>query len=277
MSSETLRVLEGVPGGGPMRCGEAGAPPGSMQGSRVLDSAALGQALRQLVARSDITTSRALIAAGDAVASFRVMSFPRSATDADIDAAVKNQLDLGTNKMAHHHFEVPGAASDERAVFAAVWDRAQVMAIAGAIRLAGLEPAAVDLKSLCVARALTRDSCLFVDLTSSPAEVVLIDQHVPRVWHAFNAEMDGDLARSTFEALRPVLGFSKRSSGGSGFGPASPIVVRADPPLASGVATRLEELTARSVLAVDPPPRVDPAVRYVPFLTCLGLILRRRG
>jgi len=247
-----------------------------MQGSRVLDPAAVGQALRQLIARSEITTSRAVVAAGDAVASFRVMSFPRSATDADIDSAVRNQLDLGTNKMAHRHLEVPGAGPDERAVFAAVWDRAQVAAIAESIRLAGLEPAAVDLKSLCVARALTRDSCIFVDLTCAPAEVVLIDQHVPRVWHAFNAEMNRDLARSTFEALRPVLGLSRRP-GGAGFGPSSPIVVRADPPVPSGVATRLEELTARSVLAVDPPPRVDPAVRYVPYLTCLGLILRRSG
>src|SRR5207248_1777416 len=202
MSSETLRIVEGLPGG-QMRCGEAGAPPGSMQGSRVLDAAAVGQALRQLVARTEITTSRALIAAGDAVASFRVITFPRSATDADIDAAVKSQLDLGTNKMAHRYLEVPVAASDERAVFAAVWDRAQVVAIADAIRLAGLEPAAVDLKSL--------------------------------------------------------------------------FVVRADPALTSGVGTRLEALTARNVLAVDPPPRVDPVVRYVPYLTCLGLILRRSG
>ncbi|TMD80977.1 MAG: hypothetical protein E6I77_00610 [Chloroflexi bacterium] len=228
MSSETLRVVEGLPGG-PMRCGEAGAPPGSMQGSRVLDPAALGQALRQLVARSEIMTSRAVVAAGDAVASFRVMSFPRSATDADIDAAVRNQLDLGTSKMARRHLEVPGAAPEERAVFAAVWDRAQVVAIAESIRLAGL-----------------------------------------------NAETDRDLARSIFDALRPVLGLSRRS-GGAGFGPSSPIVVRADPPLVSGVATRLEELTGRGVLAVDPPPRVDPAVRYVPYLTCLGLILRRSG
>jgi hypothetical protein len=258
-----------------MRCGEAGAPPGSMQGSRVLDPAAVGQALRQLVARSEIATSRALIAAGDAVASFRVMSFPLNATDADIEAAVKTQLDLGTNKMARRHIEVP-AAPDERAVFAAVWDRAQVAAIAEAVRLAGLEPAAVDLKSLCVARALTRDSCIFVDLTSAPAEVVLIDRHVPRVWHAFNAGTNGDLAQSTFDALKPVLGFSGRYGRG-GFGPGSPIVVRADPPLATGVATKLEELTARSVLAVEPPARVDPVVRFVPYLTCLGLILRRSG
>ena len=275
MSSELLRVVEGHPGG-QMRCGEAGAPPGSMQGGRVLDPAAVGQALRQLVARSEITTSRALIAAGDAVASYRVISFPLSATEADVDAAVRIQLDLGSNKMAHRHFEVPAAAASERAVFAAVWDRPQVKAIAEAIRLAGLEPAVVDLKSLCVARALTRDSCLFVDLTSAPAEVLLIDQYVPRVWHAFSAAMDGDLPRSIFEALQPVLGFSRRA-GGAGFGPGSPILVRADPPVTSGVVTRLEELTGRSVLPVEPPPRIDPAVRFVPYLTCLGLMLRRSG
>src|SRR5436309_15036943 len=99
MSSETLRVVEGLPGG-PMRCGEAGAPPGSMQGSRVLDPAALGQALRELVARSEIMTSRAVVASGDWVASFREMSFPRSATDADVEAAASSQLRLGTRQMA---------------------------------------------------------------------------------------------------------------------------------------------------------------------------------
>src|SRR2546430_17011425 len=155
MSSETLRVVEGLPGG-PMRCGEAGSPPGSMQGSRVLAPAALGQALRQLVARSEIMTSRAVVAAGDAVASFRVMSFPRSATDADIDAAVRNQLDLGTSKMARRHLEVPGAAPEERAVFAAVWDRAQAGAIAQSIRPAGPAPPAGDLQAPGVGAAAFR-------------------------------------------------------------------------------------------------------------------------
>src|SRR5207247_10409488 len=95
MSSETLRVVEGLPGG-PMRCGEAGAQPGSMQGSRVLDPAALGRALRQLVARSEIMTSRAVVAAGDAVGSSRVMSFPRRASDADIEAAGRHSARTGT-------------------------------------------------------------------------------------------------------------------------------------------------------------------------------------
>src|SRR2546423_15588178 len=99
MPSETLRIVEGLPGG-QMRCGEAGAPPGSMQGSRVLDAAAVGQALRQLVARTEIPTSRALIAAGDPVGSFRVITFPGSATGGDIAAHAKCPLDLGAHKLA---------------------------------------------------------------------------------------------------------------------------------------------------------------------------------
>src|SRR4029077_1133540 len=152
LSGGTLRVLEGTPGG-PMRCGESAAPAGALEGGRVLDAPALGQALRQLLARSDITTTRALIAASDVIASFRLLNFPKGTSDADIDAAVKVQLNLGSDRMAARHIEVAGNR-DDRTIFAAVWDRQQVQTIASAVRSAGLEPAAVDLKSLCVARAI---------------------------------------------------------------------------------------------------------------------------
>jgi hypothetical protein len=258
-----------------MRCGEAAAPPGSFEGGRVLDEAALGQALRQLIARTEITTSRALIAASDAIASFRVFTFPTSATASEIDSAVRNQVNLGSDRMALRHQEVLAGRGD-RTVFATVWDRRQVEVIASAVRLGGLEPAAVDLKSLCIARALTVDSCLLLDLSAETAEVVLIDDRVPRVWHPFKVESGGDIALAIANAMRPVLGLHERSAGaGSGFGPESPILVRSDQALPSQLAGRLEELTARLVLVVPQPPRVDPDVRYGPYLTCLGLVMRR--
>ena len=75
LSGGTLRVLDGVPGG-PMRCGEAAPPPGAFERGRVLDPAALGQAIRQLLARTEISATRALIAASDVIASFRMLTFP---------------------------------------------------------------------------------------------------------------------------------------------------------------------------------------------------------
>src|SRR6266852_2444921 len=98
LSGGTVRVLEGVPGG-PMRCGEGAAPPGAFEGGRVLDAAALGQTIQQLIARSEITTTRVLIAASDVIASFRVLSFPKGTSDIDVDAAVKARLNLGSVRM----------------------------------------------------------------------------------------------------------------------------------------------------------------------------------
>jgi hypothetical protein len=256
-----------------MRCGEAAAPPGALVAGRVLDPAGLGQALRQLIARSEITTTRALIAASDAIASFRVLTFPGTATDREIDDAVRGQLNFGSDRMSLRHREVL-AGRDERTIFATVWDRSQVQAMATAARQAGLEPAAIDLKSLCVARALTVDSCIFLDLSVEPCEAVLVDERVPRVWHTFKVESGGDLGQMIATGLHPVLGFQRRSGGG-GFGPDSPILVRSDQALPSLLAGRIEQLTGHPMQAVPQPPRVDPNVRYGPYLTCLGLVMRR--
>jgi hypothetical protein len=274
VSSGTLRVLEGLPGG-PMRCGEAAAPPGVMEGGRVLDSAALGQALRHLVARTEITTTRALVAASDAIASFRVLTFPPGATDSEIEAGVATQVNLGSDRMGLQHVEVLGGGA-ERTVFATVWDRAQVQAIASAVRQAGLEPAAVDLKSLCVARVLTADSCIFLDMSAEVCEAVLVDERVPRLWKTFKVDSGGDLALSIANALKPMLGFHRRS-GSEGFRGDSPILVRSDQPLPSLLSGRLEQLTGHPVDPLPQPKRVDPEVRFGPYLTCLGLIMRRRA
>lgn len=258
-----------------MRCGEASAAPGSLEGGRVIDPAAVGQALRQLIARSEITTTRALVAASDAIASFRVLTFPKSTTDADIQAAIRRETNLGSDRMARRQFEV-FAGRDARTVFAAVWDRNQVQAIATAVRRAGLEPAAIDLKSLCVARALTVDSCVFLDMTADPPEAVLVDERVPRLWHTFKVESSEDLALAIANGLKPLLAFHRRSEDG-GFGPDSPIMVRSDEELPTTLIKRLKQLTGRPVEAIKQPPRVDPEVRLGPYLTCLGLVMRRRA
>jgi hypothetical protein len=273
LSGGTLRVLEGVPGG-PMRCGEAAPPPGAFEGGRVLDPAALGKAIRQLLARSEIGSTRALIAASDVIASFRVLTFPKGTPDAEIRDAVKGRLNLGSDGMAMRHIEVPGS-SDERTIFATVWDRSQVQAIAAAAKHAGLEPVAVDLNSLCIARALPVDSCILLDMTADPCEAVLIEDHLPRAAHSFTVTSGDDLALSLANGLKPVLAFQRRS-GASGFGPASPILLRADQALPSLLVGRLDQLTGHPVDPLPRPSRVDPDVRFGAYLTCIGLVMRRR-
>jgi hypothetical protein len=273
LSGGTLRVLDGVPGG-PMRCGEAAPPPGAFERGRVVDPAVLGQAIRQLLARSEISATRVLIAASDVIASFRMLTFPKGTTDGEIGDAVRSRLNLGSDRMAMRHIEVPGS-TDERTIFAAVWERSQVQAIASAARQAGLEPAAVDLKALCVARALPVGSCILLDMSADPCEAVLIEDRVPRATHTFTVTSGDDLALGLANGLKPVLAFQRRS-GMSGFGPESPILLRSDQALPSLLMGRLDQLTGHPVDPLPRPPRVDPDIRFSPYLTCIGLVMRRR-
>src|SRR5262249_27597140 len=126
----------------------------------------------------------------------------------------------------------------------------------------------------CVARALTIDSCIFLEVGDRTCEAVLIDDRLPRIWHSFKVAADGDLPSALADGLKPVLGLHLRS-GGHGFGSDSPIVIRPDEEPASCVTPRLSALTGGAVEDLPEPPRVDPDVRYGPYLTCLGLIMRR--
>lgn len=258
-----------------MRSGEGAVAPGAIENGRVVDPAAVALALRHLLARSEITGTRALIAASDSIASLRVITFPKSATDVEIDREVKSQLNLDPDRMAIRYVEV-AESRDERTFFAVVWERSAVQGLAAAVRNAGLEPLAVDLKSLCIARAIPVDSGIVLDMSVDPCETVLIDDRVPRVCHTFKVDSSSDLALSLANGLKPVLGFHQRS-GARGLGADAPILVLVDQALPSLMSGRLEELTGHRLEALPQPPRIDPAVRYGPFLTCIGLVMRRHG
>lgn len=273
LSGGPIRVLEGAPGL-PMRCGEAGISEQAMLNGRVHDPAAVGAALRQLLARTEINSTRAMVAASDSLATFRVLSFPSSATGADLEAGVTAQLP-SHERFSVRRIEVSGTGDRlERLVYATAWDRDAVRRITEAIRHAGLDPAVVDLKSLCVARAVATPACVVIDLTTQPVEALLIDAHIPRVLYTFKLGEEDDLAGTLAAGLKPVFAFDR--SRGAELGPEAPILVRSEQTLPHSVAQRLGQLTGHPVEPVPQPPRVDPGVRYGAFLTCIGLVLRRR-
>jgi hypothetical protein len=111
-------------------------------------------------------------------------------------------------------------------------------------------------------------------MSVTPCEAILIDNRIPRAWHTFRVESGGDLAISVTNGLRPLLEFHRRIAA-NGFGPESPVLIRTDQALPSLLTGRLEQLTGRPVLALPQPRRVDPDIRFGPYLTCLGLIMRR--
>ena len=260
-----------------MRCGSGGTPVGAFVGGKVQDPVAVGTALKQLLARTEITETRALIAVSDTVATFRVLKFPRPTSDQEIDTAVAKALPLDPERMTIRWVDLH-TAPEPRLVYAAAWDRALVKNVTEAAKVAGLEATAVDLKSACVARAVAEPSCVVVDMNSEPVEIFLIDGHLPQLWHSLqlHVTMGDDPAPALAAPLRSVLRFYKRRRD-TEFGSRSPVLISGEQVMPAMVAARLSELVDHPVEVLPVPGRVPPEIRHTTYLTCLGLIMRRTG
>ena len=269
-----IRVVAGAMGG-PMRCGSGGTPSGSLVDGKVLDANGVGSALRQLLARTEIEETRAFIAASDAVATFRVLKVALTSSDQDVDAAVAKELAFDPERMATRWLDL-NSGPDHRLVYAVSWDRSEVKNITDAARFAGLDPIAVDLKSACIARAVAEPACVVLDLASNPAEIILIDHHVPQVWHSFRLDVavSEDVTPALTGPLRTVLRFYKRRRD-TDFESTAPVVVAGEQVLSSRFATTLGQLLEHPVVPLQMTARVPQDIRFATYLTCLGLLMRR--
>lgn len=273
-SAGLIRVVDGALGGS-LRCGSGGTPPGSLVGGKIVDAAGVAGALRQLLARTEIHATQALLAVSDALATFRVIRFPQSTPDQAIDSAVTKELPLDPERMATRWVDVHRNAED-RIVYAVAWDRALVASVVEVARLAGLQPTVVDLKSACIARTVGESSCVVLDMSSDPVEVILIDGYLPQVWHSFNINVPigDDLGPALSGPLRSVLRFYQRRRD-SDFGRRSPILIAGEQVIPSQVLTSLSQLLDHPVEPIPAPARVPHEVRHATYLTCLGLLMRR--
>lgn len=236
---------------------------------------AVGSALRQLLARTEIEESRALIAASDAVATFRVLKLALAASNQEVDGAVARELPLDPERMSTRWLDV-SSGQDHRLVYAVSWDRSLIKTVTDAARFAGLDPIAVDMKSACVARAVAQPACVVVDMASNPAEIVLIDHHIPQVWHSFRLDVEagGDIAPALTGPLRTVLRFYQRRRD-TEFASTAPILIAGEQVLSAWATATLSQQLEHPVVPLPIPARVAPEIRYATYLTCLGLLMRR--
>lgn len=260
-----------------MRCASAAVTDGSLNHGKVSDPASLARVLQQLIARTEVTQTRALVAAGDSLATFRVLRPAASSTAGEVDALVSRELQFDPERMATRWVDVEGG-KDRRAVYAAAWDRALLRNLVDAIKLAGLEPTAVELKSITVARTFPVPSGVLVDLVSEPAEIVLIDEHLPRVWHSFDipGPRGADPIPALAAPLRTVLRFYRRH-GERSFDAAHPVLIGAEQTFSASTLSDLSAQVEQPVQPLPVPSRVPPNVRHATYLACLGLIMRRGG
>jgi len=250
-------------------------PDGSWSHGRVVDAAAVGKAIRELLARNAMTTTRAFVAVSDELATFRALSLDGELTDEQVTAAVNKEIALDPERIATRWVDVP-RQDGTRLVYAAAWDRAALKEVTEAVKVAGLNAAVVELKSAAVARTVPESSCVVLDLVADTCEIVLIDENVPRLWHGFKLAAAGphDLAKLLGAPLLSVIRFHQRSRNVH-FGAAAPVFVSTEQMVPPDVIAELAGLVGQPVRMLPAPSRVPAHVRHGTYLACLGLIMRR--
>lgn len=261
--------------GGAMRCGSAAITDGSLSRGKVADPSALARVLQHLMARTEVTQTRALVVAADSLATFRVLRSTGAPTPRDVDALVSRELQFDPERMSTHWIDV-SAANGQPAVYAAAWDRSLLRNLVDTVKFAGLEPTAVELKSISVARTFPVPSGILVDLVAEPSEIVLIHQHLPRVWHSFDIPKprSDDPVPSLAGPLRSVLRFYRRQNEGK-FDATHPVLIAAEQALSASLLNDLSVQIEQPVQPLPAPTRVPPNVRHVSYLACLGQLMKR--
>lgn len=257
-----------------MWAASAALPAGSAHHGTVTKPAEVAKVLKQVLSGAEFKDSHALVVASDSLASFRVLTFPRDTSEPKIDAAVRAQLPMDGNRMGMQRYELTQNGSD-RTVFAVAFDRSRVQGVAEAVRLAGLDPSVVELKSLCLARVAPASECVVVDPTVDPAEAYLISGDVPRLWHTFRLTGDGSESASMATGVRSVLSFHGRQANGNGLAHDLPVFIT-EAASAQRIGPALSDLLGHPVSAMPHIPRVAPEVQDGAYLACLGLLMRRR-
>ena len=258
-----------------MRAGSAAVPDGAIAGGKVNDPSAVARALKPLVARTETLLTHAMISVSDSLATFRVMHLPPTATDKEVDAAIGRDLPFDPQRTATRWVEMD-STPEKRVVYLVAWDKALLANVTDAVKQSGLESTVVELKSASLARVVPDPSCVVVDLSTQPAELVLIDGYLPQVWHSFAVkEAFGDeAALSLAQSLRSMLRFYRRHGDGQ-FSNACPIYVSSEQSLSAHALTELSRAVDQPVMPLPAPPRVPSNIRHPTYLACLGLLMRR--
>ena len=258
-----------------MRAGSASVPDGAVVAGKILDPSAVGRALKPLVARTETLLTQAMVSVSDALATFRVMQLPATATSKDVDAAIARELPFDPQRTATRWVDM-GSTPEKRVVYMVAWDKALLANVTDAVKQSGLEPVVVELKSASLARVVPEPSCVVVDLSSQPAELVVIDGYLPQVWHSYavSDSFGDDAALSMGQALRSMLRFYRRHSDGQ-FGNGCPVYVSGERTFSSHALTELSHAIDQPVMPLPAPPRVPSNIRHSTYLACLGLLMRR--
>ena len=256
-------------------------PSGVMREGHVAQPDAFGQALADLLARTNAPRRRAVVALGGQRALVRILTMPAvppRMLDEAVRRAARRELPLPLEGL-YLSWQVLGDHKASRLqVFTLGVPREAVDNCVAGLRRAGVHPQAMDLKPLALVRAVNLPDVLLADLEAETATVVLVRGFVPYVVRSVAAS--GDSARPPAERAEHLAAEIQRTLDFYGSTLAAEHTAWAPAVCLTGALGGMPEVRAHiggrwPLIEPAPPIPLPGELPLLPYLANVGLALKR--
>jgi type IV pilus assembly protein PilM len=255
-------------------------PPGSMRNGQVVLPQVFGPALVELFAKVHAPRRSSVVGLSGQRSLVRILNLPSvdpKSLDETVRREARRELPLPLDDLYLSWQVIGDQTSSRLQVFTLGVPRETLDTCMTGLRAAGVQPRAMDLKPLALARAVNLPDVLIADAEATTQDVILVREGTPIIVRSIAppsvARTPADQADALAAEVQRTLDFynSSMASGRSAWSP----VVCLTGILGDNEAVHQRLGTRWTLVQPAPPLPVPPDFPLLPYLTNIGLALKQ--
>ena len=262
ISSTEIRLME-TEGTKVIRWASLALEPGIFEDEVITDHQALSIAVRQLMSSSGINASNITVSVSGLYSLSRIVLVPtplgEPITQQAVLEATEAVVPLPIEEL-YLSWQTIGSGGGGQQVLVVTVPRDMVDGEMRALKMAGLNPRVLDLKSMALARAVNKEQALILNVEATSFDTVLVINRVTEVMHTAAWQQEDlsleDRAEQLALALELTVGFHDSRNPTSPVDPATPLFVTGE---MSGDLALMETLQTRFGYHIQQP---EPPLEY---------------
>lgn len=265
------RILRGV---------EAALSPDVMQDGQLVDTAAFGQIIAQLVDRTKAPSHQTIVSLNEQRAMVRILTLPPVPTQLLPETVLREarrELPLPLEQLYLSWQVINPGNTTRLQVFMVAVPRDVLDNYVIGLQLAGIQPAAMELRSLALVRAVNQPHVILLDLNTNAASVVLVRNFIPYIVRpitllADQAKLLTERADQLIAEIQRTLDFYNTTMAATHPSWSPAICLTGDVEDADPVRDRIG--SRWPLVEPDPPLQLPPNLALRPYLANIGLALK---
>ncbi len=247
----------------------------------VADAEGLGRIIGDTFKIANLPKRRVVFAIGLPQAMLRVLTLPTlkgAHMDKMVDREIRRQLP-GIHENAFVSWKaLDGKSTTQSQIYVLAVPQAPVLAFLDALKVGGIRPTSMDLRSMALARSVNQKDAILANLEANSVDVVIVLDDIPvlmRSMYLGDAPIPFETARERLlDELSRSISFYNDTNRANPIADDLPIYLTGDLVADPDLATLVEQSTGHTASLADPPFEFPPEFSSSQFMVNIGLALK---